>query len=50
VNHIFCAQLCTLFQLFKAHMDYVERTKVLMTSDKSADNSVNATPKRFTEL
>jgi len=38
-----------LLQLFKAHMDYVERTKVPATYDKPADSSVgaDATPRRF---
>lgn len=33
--------------LFKAHMDYIERTKVSMSTDKPADNNVYATPKRL---
>ena len=36
-----------LLQLFKAHMDYVERTKMSALSDRPADNNVYATPKRY---
>jgi len=36
-----------LLQLFKAHMDYVDRTRAPMSADKSSDNNVYATPRRY---
>ena len=40
VNFYFC-----FFQLFKTHMDYMERTKILMGGDKITDQTVSGSRK-----